>query len=122
MNTEEYKMACNQSNVFPRCLLEDTERELVSRHKPSAIRLQEILKTPPVQKPELHNADKGTDYFLVTLNESEAEQIVEYLVDAEADAVANNGETTPKASRIASLVDAWVNYIDFCDASENKSV
>ena len=119
MDVEEYKSICNRPDAFERGILESSERELRSRHLPSALRLQEILKSSSVSKPLLHNGDKHTDYFLVTLNVAEAEQIVEYLVDAEADAVGEDGETTPQASRFGSLVDAWVRYVDFCDGTTN---
>lgn len=115
MDVEEYKSICNRPNAFERGVLEASERELLSRHSSSALRLQEILRRAPVSKPLLHNGGKDTDYFLVTLNVAEAEQIVEHLVDAEADTVGRDGETTPQANRFGSLVDAWVRYIDFCD-------
>jgi hypothetical protein len=115
VDVEEYKFICNRPDAFERGVLEASERELHSRHLPSALRLQEILKSASVSKPLLHTGGKHTDYFLVMLNVVEAEQIVEYLVDAEADAVREDGETAPQASRFGSLVDAWVRYIDFCD-------
>ena len=117
MDVEEYKSICNRPDAFERGVLEASERELLSRHSPSALRLQEILRSAPVSKPLLHNGNKHTDYFLVRLNVAEAEQIVEYLVDAEADAVGRDGETTPQASHFGSLVDAWVQYVDFCDGT-----
>ena len=117
MDAEEYKSICRRPDAFERGVLEASERELVSRHLPSALRLQEILRSAPVSKPLLHNGGKHTDYFLVKLNVSEAEQIVEYLVDAEADAVGRDGETTPQASHFGSLVDAWTQYVNFCDGT-----
>jgi len=115
MDVEEYKNICNKPNVFQRGLLEASERELVLRHLPSAYHLQEILIDSPISKPRLHNDRKDADYFLVKLDVAKAEEIVEYLVDAEADAVGREGETTPQASHYASLVDVWMRYIDFCD-------
>lgn len=117
MNAEEYKSICNRPDVFERGVLEASERELLSRHPPSALRLQEILSGEPVPKPLLHNGSKHTDYFLVKLNVAEAEQIADYFVDAEADAVGRDGETTPQASHFASLADAWMRYINFCDGT-----
>lgn len=121
MDAEEYKSICNRPDAFERGVLETSERELLSRHSPSALRLQEILRGAPVSKPLLHNADKHTDYFLVKLNLAEAEQIVEYLVDAEADAVGRDGETTLQASRFGSLVDAWARYVDCCDGRTSNT-
>ena len=69
----------------------------------------------PFPKPELHTAGEDTDYFIVKLDAAEAEQIVEYLLDAEVGGVGLNGETTPEASHASGLVDAWVRYVDFCD-------
>jgi len=115
MDVEEYKSICNQPDVFERGMLENSMQELLSRHLPSALRVQEILKSVPISKPHLHNGNQDTDYFQITLNLSEAEQIVEYLLDAEAESVGSDGQTTPQASRFASLVNAWERYIDFCD-------
>ncbi len=117
MDVEEYKSICNRPDAFERGVLEASERELLSRHLPSALRLQEILRSATVSKPLLHNGGKHTDYFLVTLNVSEAEQIAGYLLDAEAGAVGRDGETTPQASHFGSLVDAWTRYIDFCEGT-----
>ncbi len=115
MNFEEYKNITNRPDAFQRNIIEASKRELVSMHPPSASLLQGILKGEPISKPNLHNGNKDTDYFVVKLNIAEAEQIVEYLLDAEANAVGRNGKTTPQASHFASLVDAWVQYIDFLD-------
>jgi len=101
-------------------VLQASERELRLRHPPSALRLQEILGNAPVSKPLLHNGDKHTDYFLVTLNVAEAEQIIEYLLDAEAGAVGHDGETTPQASHFGSLVDAWTQYVKYCNLMFSK--
>ncbi|MCP9494030.1 MAG: hypothetical protein MSG64_06175 [Pyrinomonadaceae bacterium MAG19_C2-C3] len=97
-------------------MLEATEQTLSLRHPPSALRLRDVLNGTPILKPKLHEGGEHTDCFLVTSNVVEAEQIVEYLIDAEADAVGLEGETTSEASRFAGLVDAWVRYVDFCDA------
>jgi len=119
VDVEEYKSICDRPDAFERGVLEASERELLSRHLPSALRLQEILSGAPVLKPLLHNGGKHTDYFLVTLDIAEAEQIVEYLVDAEAEAVGLDGETTPQASHFGSLVDLWTRYVDFCDEASS---
>ena len=115
MDAEEYKSICNRADSFERGVLEASERELLSRHSSSASRLQEILRSEPITKPLLHNGGKHTDYFLVVLDVAEAEQIADCLVDAEVDAIGDDGETTPQASCFASLADAWMRYVDFRD-------
>jgi len=87
VDVEEYKSICNRPDAFGRGVLEASERELLSRHSPLALRLQEILRSAPVSKPLLHNGGKETDYFLVTLDVAEAELIADCLVDAEVEAV-----------------------------------
>lgn len=119
MNAEEYKTICSRPDAFQRSVLEATEHALSLRHPPSALRVREVLTVTPILKPKLHEGGEHTDCFLITLNAVEAEQIVEYLVDAEADAVGLEGETTSEASRFAGLVNAWVQYVDFCDAGVN---
>ena len=119
MNAEEYKSICNRPDVFERGVLEASERALSQKHPPSALRLREIFSVAPIPKPLLHRGGSHTDYFLVELNVAEAEQIVEYLVDAETGAVRSDGETTPQASRFGSLVDAWESYVNFCDGVPN---
>ena len=117
MNVEEYKSISSRPDAFRREVLEATQRALTLRHPPSAMRLQDVLSGDPVLKPELHQGDERSDYFIVDLNVSEAEQIMEHLVVAEVESLSADGTTTPEASRFGSLVDAWVKYIDFCDAA-----
>jgi hypothetical protein len=117
MDVNEYKLICSRPDAFDRGILEATAQELSSSHPPSASRLREALEGAPIPKPELHTGGGDTDYFIVKLDTAEAEQIVEYLLDAEAEAVGWRGETTREASRISGLIASWVRYIDFCDAA-----
>ena len=115
MDANEYKVLCSRPDAFQRGVLEATAQMLSSLHPPSASLLREMLKGTPISKPALHAGAEAADYFIVKLNVAEAEQLVEYLLDAEASAVGLNGETTPEASRTAGLIGAWVRYIDFRD-------
>ncbi len=117
MDENEYKVICGRPDAFRRGILEATRQILSPLHPPSASRLREVLEGAPISKPELHTGGEGADYFIVKLDVAEAEQIVEYLLDAEAGAVGSNGGTTPEASRASGLVDAWVRYVDFCDGA-----
>ena len=115
MNTEEYSSLCKQRDAFSKGSLDATRYALKGTHAPSFERLTEILDGNPVEKPELHTGDKYTDYFKVELNTAQAEQIVEHLIDLEAEAVGPDGETTSKASMYSDLVNAWVNYVELSD-------
>lgn len=118
MDAIEYKGVCSRPDAFNRGQLEETERILSSMHSPSAQLAGKILRSAPIAKPELHTGDARADCFLVDLDVSEAEQIMEYLIDAEAGAIGLEGQTTQETSEIANLVDAWVRYIDFLDGAE----
>ena len=115
MDANEYKVICSRPDAFHRGVLEATRQMLSPLHPPSASRLREVLDGTPISKPALHAGGEDTEYFIVKLDVAEAEQIIEYLLDAEAGAVGLNGETTPGASHASGLVDAWVRYVDFCD-------
>jgi hypothetical protein len=108
---------CSGPDAFGREVLEATAQVLSSLHPPSVLRVLEAFEGVPISKPELHTGGEDTDYFIVKLDVAEAEQIVEYLLDAEADAVGGRDETTRAASHISGLIAAWVRYIDFCDAA-----
>jgi hypothetical protein len=45
--------------------------------------MRRILNTTAIPKPARHEGDQRTDYFLVDLDVSQAEQIMEHLIDAE---------------------------------------
>ena len=119
MDVAEYKTICNQPNALKRFVIEASEQVLRLRNPVLALSLKNILKSTPISKPVLHNGSEDTDYFLVTLDVAKAEQIMEYLVDAEVNAVGKDGKTTRQASYFGSLVDAWLRYIDFCDEMAN---
>ena len=118
MDAIEYKGIHSRPDAFQRSQLEATERILSSIHPPSAHLAAKLLESAPIAKPELHTGDAGTDWFLVDVDVSGAEQIMEYLIDAEAGAIGVEGQTTQETSEIANLVDAWVRYIDLLDGAE----
>ena len=110
MDTRQYKAICELPDVMSRGVLEDSARE-ISLHL--GLLLREILEGAPVPKPKLHNGDESTDYFHVDIGLEEAEETASDLLSAETDAVSPEGDTTPEASYIASLVDEWNRYIEF---------
>lgn len=118
MNAKEYQSICKRPDAFQRGIIDATDRAL--KEKPHlALKLREVLNGTIVPKPDLHDGSKESDYFLIRLNLDEAEQIQDYLFEAEAGAVGLNGETTPTASHFASLVDTWQRYVDFCGTKIN---
>jgi hypothetical protein len=118
MDAIEYKRICSRPDAFPRNQLEATAQILSRKHPPSAQLAGQILRQAPIAKPELHTREERTDCFLVEIDVAEAEQIMEYLIDAEAEAVGLEGQTTQETSHIANLVGAWVRYIHFRDGAE----
>lgn len=51
---------------------------------------------------------EASEYF-VTCTKEEADNIVGYMLDAEASAISDSGETTHEASRFGSLMGTWNN-------------
>lgn len=119
MNAEEYKSICKRPDTFQRGIIKATE-QAVKERSDLAVKLREILDGTAIPKPDSHNGSKESDYFPVKLNVEDAEQIQDYLFDAEASAVGLNGKTTPMTSHYASLVDVWQRYIDFCESEINN--
>jgi hypothetical protein len=118
MNAEEYKSICKRADALQRGVIEATEQAVKGRSD-LALKLREILNGEAIHKPDSHNGKEESDYFLVKLSAEDTEQIQDYLLDAEGNAVGLNGETTPIASHYASLVDVWQRYIDFCESEIN---
>ena len=119
MEAEEYKSICAQPDVFQRTVIESTARALKEHHQ-LAQQLLEIVNGTPVAKPGLHDKNNDFDFFRIKLDVGQAEQIEDYLLSAEADAVGEDGETTSAASHFASLADRWRRYIDFCEHEINQ--
>lgn len=99
--------------MLVRGLIEASESVILTRDRDLAARLRKILDAPPVSKPSLHTGGTHNDHFHIKIDLDAAKKIVEHLIDAEAGAVGNNGETTPEASRISALVNVWTEYIEY---------
>jgi len=115
MENNEYKSICSRADVFDRVTLEDTRFALKEAHPPSSARVEQILNSRPIEKPTMHSGNEHTDFFRVSVSTSEAEQIVEFLLDLEAKAVDEEGNTTAAASSFGDLVNRWGKYVDLCD-------
>lgn len=111
MTTDEYKQLCNQPNAFSRKDLEITEKVLINKNGSVALHLSKILQASPITKPEKHQGDKFTDYFLISLSESDVETIIDVFTDLEAESLDNNRMTTPSASFYGGIVDKWLRYL-----------
>ena len=118
MDATEYKAMCSRPDTLNRGVLEDTERVLSPALPTLASKLREVLAGRPIPKPMSHDGDAGTDYFRVELSAEDAEEIANASGDAEVGAIAIGGETTPEASRFATLRDMWANYGEFRVAAE----
>ncbi len=110
MDARSYKGLNIQADVFRRAALEAT-LDAVAGHDPSlASSLQEVLAKPPVPKPAEHSGGPATNLFQVELTPRQTDAIVDSLGLHEAAAVSPEGETTPKASYYADLLDLWLQY------------
>ena len=97
---------------------EDFLRETVDcvrqENAPLALEIEKIMQGTPVDRPPL--ADAGyTDYYAVRLNDDQIAEIASILLDFEASAVSEDGDTTPKASHYAGMVDFWTRMLSDAD-------
>jgi hypothetical protein len=111
MDATDYKTRCSQPNVMSRHQIESSAQVLAHSHSHLSGQLRALVLSEPICKPELHQGGTHSDYFVVNVSQQFAEDVAEALLDAEADAVSPEGETTAKASFIADLVDAWNQYL-----------
>ena len=81
-----------------------------------------ILQAPPVPRPPQHSGGPESDVFRVTLTSGEAHEVCSHLLSSEAAAVSRDGQTTPLASKIASLVDRWSRYAEALDDAAKPGV
>lgn len=107
MNECEYKKITKQEIVFRRGVLEETICVMRSTHPKIADKLQGIINYGPIDKPEKHRGGPETDFFRVKLEQFEKELIVDTFGDLEALSISLLGETTPKASHYAAMLDIW---------------
>lgn len=110
MNAEEYRSLINQKNVLDHTTLSVTLNELVlCQEFELAAGINRILQNNQIVKPLLH-ADPyslSTAYYNVDLSSDDVDKIRDIFFELEANYVGKEGETTPKASFYASLVDKW---------------
>ncbi len=108
MDAQKYGRLTSSPLFISRPILEETAAILQKRSESATEALNRLFEESPLTKPEKHTGDSSTDYFDTTgLSDDILESICDNLFEAEADAVPSSGETTAKASRIASLVDLW---------------
>jgi hypothetical protein len=110
MEAREYKLLQEHPAVFNRSELADTLRWLGDALPKVAHGLAQILDGSPLEKPLRHAGGAETDLFRVAMPRDEAEEVCGHLLSSEAAAVSPSGETTSRASQIASLLDHWSRY------------
>ncbi len=115
MDVNKYRELCARPDVLRRGELEETVSTLRRLRSPDVRLVEEILEQPPIEKPVIHAAGSEADFFFVTLDTDVVESIVDQLLEAEAAAVPNGGETTPEATRFAELVDLWNDCQEYLD-------
>jgi len=137
MDAATYNLICEQVDVLSRDVLEETVAEaerylglletspptfesrisIVTRRERETLvaELKAILRGQPIPKPSQHQGRPATHHFRVGLSCEQIDEIVGWLSGAEAAAVSSDGETTPVASRLASLVDVWGTVLERLD-------
>ena len=108
MEARKYGRLTSSPLYIRRSVIEETASILTGQNDSTTDALNRLLGAQPLTKPEQHTGDYSTDYFDTTeLSDDVLQDICDYLLDAEADAIPLSGETTSEASRIASLLDLW---------------
>ena len=115
MEANEYKLLQEHPRIFRRGELASTCRHLGNVLPTVSLLLARILEAPAIEKPRLHSGGVDSDLFRVLLSLADARELRRSLLDVEAAAVSIEGETTPLASEIASLVDRWTRYAQSID-------
>ena len=113
MNSDEYRSITSRPNAFRRGDLVATAAAVRSVALKDCI--HEILSQEPVAKPAAHTGTPTTDFLLITLSSSVVREIAEELLNAEADAVSPEGETTAAAASYADLLNLWSRYLESLD-------
>ena len=119
MDARQYKVLTSRPDVFARGELDETARVLRTVDVRLAGRL-EALERAPVPKPPRHRGGARTDCFRIDAPHALLAEVVDALVDAEAAAVGQDGETTPEASARADLVDRWTRYLRWCEEGPSE--
>ncbi len=120
MEASEYKLLQEDPRVFRRVELADTCRHLGKKLPSVSFLLARTLNEPPIEKPLLHSGGADSDLFLVQMPLADVREVCGFLLDGEAAAVSSEGETTPLASEIASLVDRWTRYAKSLDVGPHN--
>jgi hypothetical protein len=115
MEAREYKALQEHHAVFRRTDLSNTVRWLGDSCPDVTRALMNILQAPPVPTPPQHSGSPASDLFRVALTRGEADEVCSHLLSSEAAAVSRDGQTTPLASQIASLLDRWWRYAEALD-------
>jgi len=112
METKAYHEICNKPSSFSRQELEQTLTALEKAGSNKKVLVSGVLKSKPVEKPDLHQGGNEADYFLIQIAIKDAEEIAAELGTLEVQAVSTEGHTTPEATHYASLLDKWFNYVE----------
>ncbi len=108
MDSKEYKILCDRKDAFRREWMEKTITYLKEKRREDlAIHIEEVLSDEPIEKPHDFRGDKGDDWFVINISKEVHEEITNCLFSLEASSVGSDGETTAKASDVATLVDLW---------------
>ena len=111
MDSKKYKSLCSGANAFSRKDLEETLLALKEQNSTLVSELENILSAKPIEKPPMYEGGLICDYFIVSISQESAEEIMENIGFMETDSVGVDGSITPKASKYASLLDHWYRYL-----------
>jgi len=97
-------------NVINHNSIVEAIKELSNLGKTEIVnKLQNILDSSEISKPELHNRkdDKLTSFYKVHLSKNDLEQINDAFLNLEVESLTNNGEAGNLTERYVSLLDEW---------------
>lgn len=107
MHHSEYRELPQAENVLRRTVLEETIDVIRPRHPAIASKIQAMIESGPIEKPEKHQGKEESDFFRVSLEQLESEAVVEVFGDLEVANVSSEGKTTPAAAHYAEMLDQW---------------
>lgn len=108
MDAQKYGRLTSSPLFVRRATIEETIALVNRKPGDPADALNRLLHSDPLPKPEGHTGDSATDYLDTSgLGDELLSLILDYLIDAEADAALRPESSIPSATKIALLVDLW---------------
>ena len=116
MDATEYKTAKVAANALRRDTFETILRSVRDQDPGLASRIESEATVAELALPPKHAGALDSRWIALSMAESLAEEILDSLMFAEAGAVGPDGSSTPAASAMAELVDAWQHWVEHHEA------